>query len=125
MSTRLLSLLSNIEKAIIGIGGSSEAKSRTVNYNKGLARALLNDGGAWQVQNFLLADGQVCVKVALYWPNCRTPYVESLYPTPTFNWRLGIDRIAETWMGGPEAVGISPSMDADGNSALAGLAATG
>jgi hypothetical protein len=87
MTTRLLSFLLMIEDALSVRRGSSVTSTRMVNYHKGLARMVIDGGGVIHLQNFSLADGQICLKAALYWPNCETPVAHAIYPQENFDWR--------------------------------------
>ena len=81
MAPRLLSLLTLIESALSQNESPSVAKgrpSRTVNFHKGLARAVFNDGsGSILLQGFTLADGQICVKAMLEWTGVSKPGVQA------------------------------------------------
>ena len=105
MAPRLLSLLTLIESALSQNESTSVAKgrpSRTVNFHKGLARVVFNDGsGSILLQGFTLADGQICVKAMLEWTGASKPGVQSVYPKEGFNWAGAAHRIAEAWMDGP------------------------
>jgi hypothetical protein len=97
MTTRLLSFLLLIEDALSTRHGSSVTSTRMVNYHKGLARMALEGGGVVHLQNFSLADGQICLKAALYWPSCEAPATHAIYPQENFDWRAAASRIAEIW----------------------------
>jgi hypothetical protein len=125
MTTRLLSFLLLIEDALSSRRGSSVASTRMVNYHKGLARMALEGGGVVQLQNFSLADGQICLKAALYWPSCDAPATHSIYPQEGFDWRNAAARVAEIWLAGPEAAGLTPVAEGDAQPALEKLAAVG
>jgi hypothetical protein len=100
---------------------------RTVNFNKGLARLVFNDGsGAILLQSFTLADGQICVKAMLEWAGASKPGVQSIYPNEDFNWSGAAHRIAEAWMDGPPAESTAMSASAAGDAGGEGdLAAVG
>jgi hypothetical protein len=125
MTTRLLSFLLLIEDALSSRRGSSVTSTRMVNYHKGLARLALEGGGVVHLQNFSLADGQICLKAALYWPSCEAPATHSLYPQEDFDWRNAASRIAEIWLAGPEAAGLTPALEGEAQPALEKLAAVG
>lgn len=104
-SPRLLSLLSAIE-AVFGLHGAPCADrkpERFVNYAKGIARMTFKDGsGSLTLQNFTLADGQLCVKAEFAWANAKVPGAEAVYPTgDNFDWQRAAEKIAEAWLEGP------------------------
>ena len=108
MTARLLSFLNLVQDSVALNSGSALEGSRFVNFHKGLACLTLKDGGSIQVQSYVLADGQSCLKVAMQWAGCPTPVVHAVYPTaPRFSWKLSADQIAEVWISGPEAAGVT------------------
>jgi hypothetical protein len=114
-----------IEDALSVRRGSSVTSTRMVNYHKGLARMVIDGGGVIHLQNFSLADGQICLKAALYWPNCETPVAHAIYPQENFDWRSTAAKIAEIWLAGPEAAGITPAGEGEAQPVLEKLAAVG
>lgn len=79
-----------------------------VNFHKGIARFIMKDGGAVQVQAFELADGQSCIKVALYWGGIKMPAIQSVYPTnDDFDFIKPAGKLAQMWIDGPLSAGIS------------------
>ena len=113
---RLLSFISDIEKALIAespvVDGGAWESSRMVNFHHGLARLTLNarpgvelatTGGTIFVQSFVLADGSLCLKASLNWKGSDALPVVSVYSTPSTNWKLEASRIAMTWIEGPPA----------------------
>lgn len=117
---RLLSFLSDIEKALIAespvVDGGAWESSRMVNFHHGLARLTLNPrpgsdlrfpGGSIFLQAFVLADGSLCLKASLNWKGSEAFPVISVYSTPTLNWRLEASRIASAWLEGPPATAAS------------------
>lgn len=126
MSSRLLSFMNLVQDAIIRQNGTDIEGTRMVNFNKNIARFTMKDGGAIQVQTFILADGQTCVKVALYWGGIHIPAIVSVYPTsPNFSWESSADKIGQIWVDGPIAAGINPMGDSDSSPALTRLSAVG
>jgi hypothetical protein len=112
MTTRLLSFLLLIEDALSTRHGSSVTSTRMVNYHKGLARMALEGGGVVHLQNFSLADGQICLKAALYWPSCEAPATHAIYPQENFDWRAAPSPNAEKslpWKNLPRSVKWRPT----------------
>lgn len=108
VSYRLVSFMTQIQDAIARREGQCPEGSRMVNFHKGIARFSMKDGGAIQVQAFELADGQTCLKIALYWAGIKTPAIQSVYPTaPDFDYIKAAGRIAQTWIDGPLSAGIN------------------
>ena len=125
MSTRLLSFLLMIEDALSCLQGQSVSSTRIVNYHRGLARMSLNDGSAVHLQNYSLADGQICVKAMLFWPRCEVPIAHSIYPRENFDWRGAAAKVAEIFLAGPAAAGIAPTEANEAPPALTKLTAVG
>jgi len=104
---RLLSFLTQIEKALANIGCEAASKSgsqRVVNFHKGICRLAFPDGaGSIVLQSYVLADGQSCLKAVLSWRGSNEVSHEAVYPQGDFNWTLAADRIAEIWNAGPTA----------------------
>jgi hypothetical protein len=121
MATRLLSLLSLVESALVGHNAPALAAptTRTVSFHKGLARLSFGDGsGNILLQSFVLADGQNCVKALLSWTGTELTRSEAIYPHGNFNWAEAADRIAQAWMAGPPAASVVVSageMPAEGS----------
>ncbi len=106
MAPRLLSFLSQIQTALTehGVAIASQPVQRSVSYHKGLARIVFNDGGAISLQNFILADGQMCVKAALLWAGCMDPVIHAIYPHgDAHDWRASAESIAMAWAAGPQS----------------------
>lgn len=121
---RLLSFLSEIEKALIAespvIDGGAWEASRMVNFHQGLARLNLTPrpenefpGGAIFVQAFQLSDGSQSLKVSLSWQGSEVFPVLCVYSTPRLNWKLEASRIASTWLEGPSSVAAMAASEAD------------
>lgn len=107
-SERLVSFLSMIQDAIARREGTQPEGTRMINFHKSIARFMMKDGGAIQVQSFLLADGQTCIKVALYWGGIPGPAIQSVYPTgPDFDYIRAAGKLAQMWIDGPLSAGIS------------------
>lgn len=108
MSPRLLSLLSSVESSLSSHGcpAVNIPPARAVNFQKGIARMTFADGaGSLTLQNFTLADGQICVKAEFYWPQTNSMGSCAVYPTPeNFDWFGAAVKIAQAWMAGPTDV---------------------
>lgn len=111
---RLLSFLSDIERALVAAGPSVEGGAwetqRMVNFHHGLARLTLtprpdsaSPGGSIFLQTFSLADGSLCLKASLNWKGSEALQVIPVYSTPTLSWSLEASRIAQCWLQGPPA----------------------
>lgn len=113
---RLLSFLSDIEKALIAespvVDGGTWQTNRMVNFNQGLARLTLTPAGTNEygltpgsifLQAFALADGSLCLKANLTWRGSEAFPVLAVYSTPTLNWKLEASKIASAWLEGPPA----------------------
>lgn len=128
MAPRLLSFLSLVETALIANGSTSlnTPPQRAVNFHKGIARLTFADGsGTLQLQSFVLADGQTCVKVAMVWAG--NPYVglEAVYPQGNFNWATAAEKVAAVWMAGPRQPAAAPIDSLAAPAQSASLAAVG
>lgn len=133
---RLLSFLTDIEKAIVAespmIDGGAWESMRMVNFEQGLARVSLTPrapeelplpGGAILLQAFALADGSQCLKATLSWKDSTVTSTIAVYSTPSLNWKLEASRIATLWMEGPPAASTTDaSLPTQG---LTPLSATG
>ncbi len=104
MPPRLLSFLSAIEHALVANGypGVDERPERFVSYQKAIARMTFRDGsGSITLQNFTLADGQICVKAEFHWTKARTFGTRSVFPTAeNFDWKQAANKISEAWVAG-------------------------
>lgn len=127
---RLLSFLSDIEKALIAespvVDGGAWETQRMVNFHHGLARLTLaarpgNElpctGGAIFVQAFVLADGSQCLKANLNWKGSEAFPMIAVYSTPGVNWKLEASRIASAWLEGPPALATIATTDLSENAA--------
>jgi hypothetical protein len=119
---RLLSFLTEIEKALIAespsSAGSAWETTRVVNFHHGLARLTLTPragnthlGGAIFVQAFTLADASFCLKISLNWTGQDSFPVLAVYSTPTLDWKSEASRIAGSWREGPHEVVTSSDLE--------------
>lgn len=121
---RLLSFLSDIEKALITespvVDGGAWESTRMVNFYQGMARLSLTPragadvsipAGSIFLQSFVLADGSMCLKANLTWKGSDAFPILSVYSTPTLNWKVEASRIAATWLEGPPAVATVSSYE--------------
>jgi hypothetical protein len=123
MHNRLLSFLTDVEKALVADDPSpsddSWDASRTVNYHLGLARLMLGvrlpEGGKTDprgsilLQSYQLADGTPCLKAALAWAGTERNTVRSLFAKPEVDWTREARKIAAEWMAGPPAKVETPA----------------
>ncbi len=124
MPTRLLSLLSDIERALQAESpapaeGAWEI-SRMINFQTGLARLSLSarsDGNATRslgsilLQAFDLADRSFCLKANLFWADGQagSEVVHALYEKPGLDWAGEARQIAAKWVAGPPAAKLEAS----------------
>lgn len=117
MSNRLLSLLTDIERALVANDPSPDGGSwdtmRLINYHQGLARLTLavkspeqitKSRGSVLLQDFSLADGSKCLKANLSWEGQETTLVYAIYSKPQINWTHEAGQIASKWLDGQPAV---------------------
>ena len=105
MAPRLVTLLTLLETALVnqGSGAVKNPPSRSVDFHKGLARMSFADGsGSITLQNFTLADGQICVRANFSWTGSTENGTVSVYPRASFDWLAAADQIAAGWMAGPQ-----------------------
>ena len=103
MAPRLLTLLSHIETALGNQGARAVATpaTRSVNFHKGLARIIFTDGsGSILLQNFTLADGQICVRAVFSWEGNPNTGTQAVYPRESFDWQAAADQLAAAWLAG-------------------------
>ena len=114
MHSRLLSFLSNFERAIVADDpspddGTWEAE-RTVNYRSGLARLMLGvklsgrprqPRGGVLLQGFKLADGAACLKLQFSWAGSEATTSHAIYDKPGCDWKYEARKLAAQWMAGP------------------------
>jgi hypothetical protein len=106
MAPRLLTLLKHIETALANNGARAVGTppSRTVNFHKGLARMhFADDSGSILLQNFTLADGQICVRAVFSWEGNANTSAVAIYPRDDFDWLGAADQIATAWLAGQNA----------------------
>lgn len=117
MATRLLSFLSDIEKALIKESASNMGPtweySRMVSYHNRMARMTITPqkdaevgthAGTVFLQGFRLADGSPCLKATVAWEGSAASTVISVYSKPDLNWNTEAARIASAWFAGPPAI---------------------
>jgi hypothetical protein len=118
MPPRLLSFLSAVEHALVAnaYSGVDQRPERFVNYQKGIARMTFRDGsGSLTLQNFTLADGQICIKAEFSWSKSQLFGSQSVFPTmEDFNWPLAASKVADGWLAGLPAVDESLAFDGAG-----------
>lgn len=103
MAPRLLTLLNLLETALANRGAHAVATPplRTVSFHKGLARMnFTDDSGSILLQNFTLADGQICVRAVFSWAGNPETSSVSIYPREDFDWFGAADQIASAWLAG-------------------------
>lgn len=136
MHSRLLSFLSDFERALLADDPSPEEGSwqaeRAVNYRTGLARlqlaVRLPDGqrkprGSVLVQGFRLADGSGALKAQCAWAGCELTTTHAIFSKPGSNWQTEARRLAAQWMAGPPAVAPTTTLDAASDETIAEPAA--
>jgi hypothetical protein len=117
---RLLSFLTAIENALQAespaLEGGAWESNRMVNFHHGLARLTLTPrpgnampAGAIFLQEFILADGSLCLKASLNWKGRDAFPTLAVYSTPQLNWKLEASRVASTWVEGPREIVTSAS----------------
>jgi hypothetical protein len=118
MAPRLLTLLNHIETAFSNRGSPSVSVPplRTINFHKGMARMTFADGsGSILLQNFTLADGEICVRAVFSWGDSASTGSHSIYPRELFDWPAAADQIAGAWINGQSAAMaalVAPEMTA-------------
>lgn len=130
MSNRLLTLLTEIERAIVANDPSPDGGKwdtlRLVNFNRGLARLTLSvrnpagvtsGRGVILLQQFTLADETQCVKANLSWNGVERSSVYSIYSTPQLDWRREANQVAAQWqdgcLTGEEEARVAPASSPD------------
>jgi hypothetical protein len=91
----LLSLIEGALATLVPVGNVL----RSANYRKGIARMRFDDGrGSIVLQNFSLADGQLCLRVELHRVGANVPGETAIYPQGArFDWEAEAARIAREW----------------------------
>jgi hypothetical protein len=125
MTPRLLTLLDSIETALAKQGSQavSAPPLRSVNFHKSVARMVFADGsGSILLQNFTLADGQICVRSVFTWANGTTNGSNSIYPREQFDWIGAADQFAKAWIAGQPAAASPIHVATDRHSAESSMA---
>jgi len=113
MSPRLLSFLTDIERALLteepAPQGAVWENVRTINYHHGLARLALaarsspnhiQPLGSILLQSYTLADGKICLKAFLSWTGSQTASVHAIYERPDSAWTTEARRVSSEWLAG-------------------------
>lgn len=99
-------MMSSVEAALATLECPSvlQRASRVVNFQKGIAKMTFADGSGWiLLQNFTLADGEICIRSEFGWPNTQETGNCSVFPKgDNFDWFGAAAKIAEAWMAGPK-----------------------
>lgn len=117
MSSRLLSLLTDVERALCVNDPAPDDGAwdtrRLVNFHQGLARLTISNRSAERVttargaillQSFALADGSCCVKATLSWQGSDNSSVYAVYAKPETSWPVEAGQIAIKWLDGRLAI---------------------
>ena len=82
--------------------GVNTPPHRAVNFQKGIARMIFSDqSGSVAVQNFTLADGEICVRAQYIWAPSQSTASYSIYPSgDNYDWEVAADKIADGWVSG-------------------------
>jgi len=120
MHSRLLSFLSNFERALQADDPKPDdgvwETSRTVNYRSGLARLMLavkvagqpvRPRGSVLLQGFKLADGAACLKLQFSWAGTEATAAHAIFTKPGCDWKSEARRLASEWMAGPPAGSVT------------------
>lgn len=137
MSNRLLTLLTQIERAVIANdpspGGGTWDTLRLVNFHQGLARLTFSirsmtgatsTQGVVLLQDFTLADGTQCVKANLSWQGIEKSALYSIYSKPLLDWNREAAQIGAQWLDGHSAAMEAKALAVD-NSDGSLMSATG
>lgn len=116
MHSRLLSFLSDFERAILADDPAPEGciweTERTANYRSGLARLELQMRtlgqtrclrGSVLLQSFKLAGGAGCLKMQFSWADTETVSTHAVFAKPGCDWKSEARRLAALWLAGPPA----------------------
>jgi hypothetical protein len=78
---------------------------RAVNFQKSIARMIFSDdSGSLALQNFTLADGQICIRAQYTWAPSQATSSYSIYPSgEDYDWAGAAVKIAEGWATGMAA----------------------
>jgi hypothetical protein len=125
MAPRLLSLLTDIERALLANAPAPDGGTwdtlRLVNFRQGLARLTLairspsrvtSAAGSILIQGFSLADGSFCLKANLTWQGSENSTVYAVYSKPGTNWPLEAGQIADKWLDGRLVLSEAAQADA-------------
>jgi len=63
--------------------------------------------GSILLQNYTLADGQICVRATYSWEGRAANNSLSVYPRESFDWLAAADKLAALWIAGPESTAPS------------------
>jgi len=58
--------------------------------------------GSILLQNFTLADGQICVRAVYSWEGSSANGTLSIYPRESFDWLNAAYQLAGVWIAGPQ-----------------------
>lgn len=137
MSNRLLTLLTQIERAVIANDPSPEGGTwdtlRLVNFHQGLARltfsirsvSATSTQGVVLLQDFTLADGTQCVKASLSWQGVEKSALYSIYSKPLLDWNREAAQIGAQWLDGHSAAMEAKALAAAHNPDAPLMSATG
>jgi len=81
--------------------------------------------GSILLQNFTLADGQICVRAAFSWTGTTATGTLSVYPRESFDWPAAADQLASAWLTGQQAAAAAAIPVAEPEAAHESVAATG
>ncbi len=126
MSHRLLSLLTEIERALVASepapDGGTWDTLRLVNFAQGLARLTISvkstahvtsARGSILLQSFTLADGSECLKANLGWQGVEDPSTYAVYSQAQTDWPSEASRIAAKWLGHRQSEVKTPALVED------------
>ena len=79
--------------------------------------AFADGSGSILLQNFTLADGQICVRATFSWEGNTDTSSLSIYPREQYDWLAAADQIAAAWLAGqtpakPAVQASSPTQEA-------------
>ena len=136
MSTRLLSFLTGIERALLQDSGATPAakwsSQRSVNFKDGLARVILTPsagseasagGGSILLQSVLLGDGTTCLRATLGWQRSPATKLVAVHAKPNLDWAAEAHQIADAWLSGPPATATIESVSPVGATVSVGAKA--
>jgi hypothetical protein len=137
MSNRLLSLLTEIERALVASepapDGGKWDTLRLINFAQGLARLTIavkssarvtSARGSILLQAFTLADGSECLKTNLCWQGVDNTSTHAVYSQPQTDWSREAAQIAAKWREGQQTGSKVPAL-VEGQSPEPVLEATG